>query len=217
MLQHRAGGVEEIDSLNILQATLLAMRRAVDGLRLTPVLVLVDGNRLPVLRVQAEAIVEGDATVASISAASILAKVHRDRMLPGPAPLPSAVRLRRAQGLSDARAPGARCASTARARRTAAALRRCASLLQGRVSDDGRTAPRSARATTRCCSACASWPRDPGGYRKLGEVWIEGDHLCAAFAAARRPGAAGGAHARAAWHDPALRALADTAAAQRRS
>ena len=71
--------VEEIDQLNILQATLLAMRRAVEGLRLKPVKVLVDGNRLPVLDVLAEAIVRGDATVASISAASILAKVQRDR------------------------------------------------------------------------------------------------------------------------------------------
>jgi ribonuclease HII len=72
--------VEEIDTLNILRASLLAMRRAVDALRLTPVLVLVDGNQLPVLRVQAEAVIDGDATVAAISAASILAKVHRDRM-----------------------------------------------------------------------------------------------------------------------------------------
>ena len=72
--------VQEIDSLNILQATLLAMRRAVDGLRLKPVKVLVDGNRLPVLDVRAEAIVQGDALVPAISAASILAKVHRDRM-----------------------------------------------------------------------------------------------------------------------------------------
>ena len=71
--------VEEIDRLNILQATLLAMRRAVMGLRLKPVMVLVDGNRLPVLDVPAEAIVKGDALVPSISAASILAKVHRDR------------------------------------------------------------------------------------------------------------------------------------------
>ena len=71
--------VEEIDTLNILQATLLAMRRAVEGLRLKPVKVLVDGNRLPILDVLAEAIVRGDATVASISAASILAKVQRDR------------------------------------------------------------------------------------------------------------------------------------------
>ncbi len=71
--------VEEIDRLNILQATLLAMRRAVMGLRLKPVMVLVDGNRLPVLDVPAEAIVKGDALVPAISAASILAKVHRDR------------------------------------------------------------------------------------------------------------------------------------------
>lgn len=71
--------VEEIDRLNILQATMLAMRRAVEGLRLKPSKVLVDGNRLPVLAVRAEAIVKGDATVPAISAASILAKVHRDR------------------------------------------------------------------------------------------------------------------------------------------
>lgn len=72
--------VDEIDRLNILQATMLAMRRAVEGLRLLPHKVLVDGNRLPVLRMPAEAIVKGDAKVASISAASILAKVHRDRL-----------------------------------------------------------------------------------------------------------------------------------------
>jgi ribonuclease HII len=70
---------EEIDRLNILQATLLAMRRAVEGLRLKPVKVLVDGNRLPTLTVMAEAVVGGDAKVAAISAASILAKVTRDR------------------------------------------------------------------------------------------------------------------------------------------
>jgi ribonuclease HII len=71
--------VEEIDELNILQATMLAMRRAVEGLRLKPAKVLVDGNRLPVLDVLAEAIVKGDSKVPAISAASILAKVHRDR------------------------------------------------------------------------------------------------------------------------------------------
>ena len=70
----------EIDELNILQATMLAMRRAVEGLRLKPAKVLVDGNRIPVLKVPAEAIVKGDATVKAISAASILAKVHRDRL-----------------------------------------------------------------------------------------------------------------------------------------
>jgi len=70
--------VEEIEQLNILQATLLAMRRAVAGLRLQPALVLVDGNQLPQLPMRAEAIVRGDALVAAISAASILAKVQRD-------------------------------------------------------------------------------------------------------------------------------------------
>jgi ribonuclease HII len=73
--------VEEIDRLNILQATMLAMQRAVQGLRLKPHKVLVDGNRLPTLDVLAEAIVSGDALVPAISAASILAKVTRDRLL----------------------------------------------------------------------------------------------------------------------------------------
>ncbi len=71
--------VEEIDTLNILQATMLAMRRAVQGLRLKPQLVLVDGNRIPVMEIRAEAIVKGDALIPAISAASILAKVWRDR------------------------------------------------------------------------------------------------------------------------------------------
>jgi ribonuclease HII len=71
---------QEIDQLNILQATLLAMRRAVEGLRLRPHRVLVDGNRLPVLAMPARAIVKGDAKVQAIAAASILAKVHRDRL-----------------------------------------------------------------------------------------------------------------------------------------
>ncbi len=72
--------VEEIDRLNILQATLLAMQRAVRALRLTPHKVMVDGNRLPVLPMLAEAIVDGDAKVRAISAASIIAKVTRDRL-----------------------------------------------------------------------------------------------------------------------------------------
>jgi len=69
---------QEIDEINILQATLLAMRRAVHGLRLTPQLVLVDGNRLPALPMRAQAIVKGDAQVTAIAAASIVAKVTRD-------------------------------------------------------------------------------------------------------------------------------------------
>lgn len=73
--------VEEIDRLNILQASLLAMQRAVAGLALAPTLVLVDGNRAPILPCTARAIVRGDATEAAISAASILAKVARDALL----------------------------------------------------------------------------------------------------------------------------------------
>jgi ribonuclease HII len=73
--------VEEIEELNIFHATMLAMKRAVEGLRLKPVKVLVDGNRLPKLDVLSEAIVDGDAKIKSISAASIIAKVTRDRML----------------------------------------------------------------------------------------------------------------------------------------
>ena len=69
----------EIDEINILQATMLAMKRAVEGLRLKPAKVLVDGNRIPTLVIVAEAIVGGDALVPAISAASILAKVWRDR------------------------------------------------------------------------------------------------------------------------------------------
>jgi ribonuclease HII len=70
--------VEEIDRLNILQASLLAMQRAVAALRKYPELALVDGNQPPVLQCQVQTIVRGDATVPAISAASILAKVARD-------------------------------------------------------------------------------------------------------------------------------------------
>jgi ribonuclease HII len=70
--------VEEIDRLNILQASLLAMQRAVASLSVYPDLVLVDGNQPPVLQCQVQTIVRGDATVPAISAASILAKVARD-------------------------------------------------------------------------------------------------------------------------------------------
>jgi ribonuclease HII len=73
--------VAEIDSINILQASLLAMHRAVQGLHIQPEHVLVDGNKLPRWTYSAEAVVKGDSRVAAISAASILAKVTRDREL----------------------------------------------------------------------------------------------------------------------------------------
>jgi len=69
---------EEIDTLNILHATMLAMQRAVQGLSVTPDHVLIDGNRCPELGIPSQAVVKGDARVAEISAASILAKVERD-------------------------------------------------------------------------------------------------------------------------------------------
>ncbi|AXU96296.1 ribonuclease HII [Erwinia persicina] len=70
---------EEIDQLNILHATMLAMQRAVAGLHLTPDFVLIDGNRCPVLTMPSQAVVKGDSLVREISAASIVAKVTRDR------------------------------------------------------------------------------------------------------------------------------------------
>jgi len=73
--------VEEIDTLNILQASLLAMKRAVDSLSIRPVKLLVDGLYLPDCGVPGEAIIKGDSKVQAISAASILAKVHRDQLM----------------------------------------------------------------------------------------------------------------------------------------
>lgn len=70
---------EEIDELNILHATMLAMQRAVENLKIQPHFVLVDGNRIPQLPMPAQAVVKGDSLVAEISAASILAKVARDQ------------------------------------------------------------------------------------------------------------------------------------------
>ena len=72
---------EEIDAINILQATFLAMKRAVEQLGVQPGWALVDGNRMPPLDIPGETVVKGDAQCASIAAASILAKVSRDRLL----------------------------------------------------------------------------------------------------------------------------------------
>jgi ribonuclease HII len=71
----------EIDELNILQATMLAMRRAIEGLSVLPSLALIDGNRCPVCSIRTEAIIKGDDKVTEISAASILAKTARDAAL----------------------------------------------------------------------------------------------------------------------------------------
>ena len=71
----------EIDALNILQATMLAMRRAIEGLSVKPTLALIDGNRCPATTIRTEAIVKGDDKVIEISAASILAKTARDALL----------------------------------------------------------------------------------------------------------------------------------------
>lgn len=77
-----SASVEEIDQINILNATYLAMERAVSGLSIPPQYILVDGNRLPPhLTAPAQAVVKGDAHSANIAAASILAKVSRDRLL----------------------------------------------------------------------------------------------------------------------------------------
>lgn len=73
--------VEEIDRLNILNATMLAMKRAVEGLELKPDLALIDGNKLPELECESRYVIHGDAVSASIAAASILAKVSRDRYM----------------------------------------------------------------------------------------------------------------------------------------
>ena len=73
--------IQEIDTLNILGATMLAMRRAVDALSITPILAIVDGNRAPALLCPVETLVDGDAKSMSIAAASIVAKVLRDRVM----------------------------------------------------------------------------------------------------------------------------------------
>jgi TrmH family RNA methyltransferase len=168
---------------------MLAMRRAVEGLRLKPVKVLVDGNRLPKLDVLAEAIVGGDAKVKSISAASILAKVHARPPVRSCTSGVPAVRLCRAQGLQHARAPG----GAARARRLRApppAFRPVAASSRRQRRRPGMPC----RCSDRHDPVRSHHSRDnallkdlrklaqdnTGAYRKQGRVWLEGDHLCRA-------------------------------------
>ena len=181
--------VEEIDQLNILQATMLAMRRAVQGLRLKPVMVLVDGNRIPTLDIPAEAIVKGDALVQSISAASILAKVHRDRWCrqvheqypqygfaghKGMAPRPTWRRCRPMGLRSITVARLRRWPGTGFGRRKNACMTSSAvTLIQSRDNALVKDLRRLAQDTT--------------AYRKQGRVWLEGDHLCRAAWAFVRP------------------------------
>lgn len=75
------GEVEEIDEINILQSTMLSMKRAVEGLSIAPDKVIVDGNRAPRLSCRVEAVVKADAKIPEVSAASILAKTARDRLM----------------------------------------------------------------------------------------------------------------------------------------
>ncbi len=76
-----SSSVEEIDQLNILQSTMLSMKRAIESLSIRPSKVLIDGNRIPLINIPAQAIVKGDLHVAEISAASVLAKVTRDTIM----------------------------------------------------------------------------------------------------------------------------------------
>ena len=76
-----SSSVEEIDQLNILQSTMLSMKRAIESLSVRPSRVLIDGNRIPLINIPAQAIVKGDLHVAEISAASVLAKVTRDAIM----------------------------------------------------------------------------------------------------------------------------------------
>jgi hypothetical protein len=161
------------------------MQRAVEGLRLLPHLVLVDGNRLPVLKMPAAAIVKGDAKVQAISAASILAKVHRDRWCEAlhadyPAygfdghkgyPRPSTWRRLRRTGAVPG-APPQLCAGAGGDR---AGVPTGHDRAAGHHSRDNPLLQRLRR-----------W-RKTGRLPQGGQLWLEGDHLCSAAAARPRP------------------------------
>ena len=176
--------VEEIDRINILRAALLAMRRAVEGLRQQPTIVLVDGNQRPDVTMAVRTVVGGDAKVRAISAASIIAKVYRDRLSAGSARRASGVRLRRTQGLFDARtsrrvaaarrlqAPPAQLRTGARRPGPVVLIRhRCVAVKITRIS--ARDNPLLVR--------LRKLAKRPSGYRKDGVAMLEGEHLCDAW------------------------------------
>ena len=208
--------VEEIDRFNILRAALLAMRRAVEGLTQQPSIVLVDGNQRPELTMPVRTVIGGDARVRAISAASIIAKVYRDRLLTALARGASAVRLRRPQGLLDARSTSRRCASTAPAGTTGAASRRCARSWTGCSEGGGVAASKLTYVTSRdnpLLVRLRKLARHPGEYRKLGQLLLEGEHLCEAWAARGGAPALQALVAESAWQQGAFLPLVEAAAA----
>ena len=135
----------EVDALNILQATLLAMRRALLALPTPPVHVVVDGDRCPgvtglAFECSIEAVVRGDGCVASVSAASILAKVTRDAFMRGPRRSISRLRARAAQGIRDAR--------TSRGAASGSVLRRCIGARSRRYNRTSISEPGRCRASS---------------------------------------------------------------------
>jgi len=186
--------VEEIDTLNILQATLLAMRRAVDALQVAAEYALVDGNQMPGLAIPGRAIVAGDALEPAISAASILAKTARDEMMrafdaqhPGTAS--------RSTWGTARRNTSSACAGSARAFCTGAASRRCGVSSEARamrITSPDNPVVRRLRRLADSARAC----------RDAGRTLAEGIHVIEAALAAGVP-----------VHTIATRGPASTAAA----
>jgi RNase HII (EC 3.1.26.4) len=179
--------VEEIDQRNILQATLLAMQRAVAALPCKIDLLLVDGNQTPQVAMPCRAIVGGDAAEPAISAASIIAKVYRDRLM--------AELAQRYPGYGFERHSGYGTAAHRAALLTLGTLRRTPPQLCPYPPPVGSVYPPShvegRRVVKRITSAenpliktLRSLSTEPGAVRKLGQVWLEGIHLIEAALAA---------------------------------
>ena len=174
--------VEEIDRLNILQATLLAMQRAVNGLRLLPQRVLIDGNRAPMLRMPAARHHPGRR-----QGAGDRRRVDPGQGVPRPLVPVSCMSSIRTTASTPTRATRrantwTRCSATVPASRTGAASPRCARRWCWRDrSAGGQFAP-----TTRGWCRCAGCSATRRAYRRTGQVWLEGEHLLHGLRAARR-------------------------------